>query len=480
MRADVLLAALCASLAVNVALLVSSDVFADWATRLSPAAWTFMTPEKFMPEGPGRKFLNKVVKRKLLLDEEALANATARKPDYDAAHLSAEDVRDIGSVFFYERFAELVAQDDAREALGEPMPMDRPVGKPALDYIGVQLSDEELAEEKLRPETVEALVERIDAHGVFVLPSIIDPSLCRQLAEETNKVIHNPDDNFGFIAKPSFRKDHPLKLKGNVRTVMKKVLRMLEPVLQRTLGNNVRLRELSTLTTYPGAPSQDFHPDTISRKPNVKSVKLFSSFIYLDDIGMDQAPLDVFPGTHGHAHHLKPSHQRWLDQRAPFLRVAVPQGSLVMYDSRVRHRGSANNSPLVRPTVYFSVQEDVADVDSGSTYSIYSDYEELKVADVLSGRLPEIDLGPFPDRVCLENMKKKCPGKEHEELFKCSILPKGKPIREGDDNWMPRRTEDYKFPHRCFLVSRMEMLAQAHIFRPDFVTLASWGPLPNK
>lgn len=469
MASQMLLLALCFSVALNAVLLGS---------KLGSAAHSRVQQASETQEG----FMDRITNRFLLADNELKLNKTAKEKfekSHVSRHLSADDVSEAGSVFFYEQLAKIVSNDNVLRSYGSMEAKERPVGKPGLDLLSVRLSEEELESKQLSQDTIETLIERLDKHGVFVLPEIINQELCRRLAELTHQQIQDPDENFGLISRAEWRKDHPLKLQGDVLNAMQTVLQLLKPVLEGALGPQPQLRELSTLTAYPGSAAQQFHPDTLMKRPGEKVTKLFSSFLYLDHIGMDQAALDVFPGTHRHAYFLGTKNQLWLDKHAPFLRVAVPQGSLVMYDSRIRHRGSANLSPLVRPTLYFSVQENSKEEADGSTYSIYDDYEDLTIDDVLANRIPELPRFFNLDDLCFRNMKAKCPGLDHEDLFKCSVLAPGLVAQEGDAFW-PEDISGFDLPDRCILISRIEKLSKAHVFHPTFKAQASWGPLPNR
>jgi len=152
-----------------------------------------------------------------------------------------------------------------------------------------------------------------------------------------------------------------------------------------------------------------------------------------------------------------------------YVRFAVPIGSLVVYDSRLTHRGSGNTSPFVRPTLYFSLMEGNAtrkDPD-GPTFTIRPEYKRVSVFDVLAGIVPAPDdtlRASHDDDACLQAMIKACPSSPRGfELYKCAT--------EMVD-------QDESLQVVCSLESRMEKSAQVNIFAPDFPPMiASWGPL---
>jgi hypothetical protein len=70
------------------------------------------------------------------------------------------------------------------------------------------------------------------------------------------------------------------------------------------------------------------------------------------------------------------------------VRLAVPAGTIVLYDSRLEHRGTANASPRARPTMYFSFQQQRGTVPDGPTFTLRDEYTgALTLFDVVAGRL---------------------------------------------------------------------------------------------
>ena len=83
--------------------------------------------------------------------------------------------------------------------------------------------------------------------------------------------------------------------------------------------------------------------------------KIYSIFIYLDDVEADMAPLDVQPGTHTHFHFLENEEKNMLFS-SPMVRLKVPAGTIAIMDCRTHHRGSNNTSDRPRPVFYFSLR----------------------------------------------------------------------------------------------------------------------------
>ena len=75
----------------------------------------------------------------------------------------------------------------------------------------------------------------------------------------------------------------------------------------------------------------------------------------------------------------------------PFARLAVPQGSIAIYDSRTLHRGAANTSPFARPTIYFSLAERHKLIPIGPVYSLRHGYRQfpLTINNVILETIPD-------------------------------------------------------------------------------------------
>ena len=113
----------------------------------------------------------------------------------------------------------------------------------------------------------------------------------------------------------------------------------------------------------------------------------------------------------------------------PFARLAVAQGSIVIYDSRTLHRGAANTSPFARPTIYFSLAESQKLIPIGPAYSLRQGYRQfpITIETVLAGNIPEEVLADgvlvHSDERCLEQLEQLCPLKRRGAgLSKLEVL----------------------------------------------------------
>jgi len=123
-------------------------------------------------------------------------------------------------------------------------------------------------------------------------------------------------------------------------------------LIERILGKQAMLYEFSTLISDPGSQRQVVHPDTPYGGAGGAAKDdpvLFTTFVALQDIRLDMGPTIFLPRTHTDA-----MHERFRDQKAgkdellksvPSKCGLLPKGSATIFDSRLLHAGSANQSP---------------------------------------------------------------------------------------------------------------------------------------
>mmetsp|Transcript_5522 Transcript_5522/g.10513 ORF Transcript_5522/g.10513 Transcript_5522/m.10513 type:complete len:195 (+) Transcript_5522:1263-1847(+) len=190
----------------------------------------------------------------------------------------------------------------------------------------------------------------------------------------------------------------------------------------------------------------------------------------------------------------------------PWVRLAVPQGSIVIYDSRLRHRGSGNTSPLTRPTFYFSLGEANKQTPSGPTYSLHQSYKKhtITVEDIIARDVPKVNLeetimADHDDDLCEESMMKACGELSGDPLkfYSCAVDPRHKhrtprltdeddssdddSSDDSDDADGERRQATVAYNllplKNCTLRSRMERIAKLYIYQPGYESRVSWGAL---
>lgn len=150
--------------------------------------------------------------------------------------------------------------------------------------------------------------------------------------------------------------------------------------IERCIGDNAVLHELSCLISDSGSNRQVIHPDT-PQKGDGKAPTLLTCFIALQDISLDMGPTTFLPGTHKPA-----AHKSFFDdsQKDEFLASArasmatLSAGSAALFDSRVLHAGTANRSSQPRSIFYFSFRSS-RHLHTGNPPSIRSDLADRQV-----------------------------------------------------------------------------------------------------
>ena len=283
---------------------------------------------------------------------------------------------------------------------------------PPLDYVSGDLATAlctvHVRRDSSPAEVTEALIARLDKHGVVAVEAdsvMQDVDLLEDVQQFVLDSIYDPDYSFSSINEPEFRKDLPLELNGATAELFQRVLNVSGAALSALVGEDSVLTELSTMTSFPHAGEQRRHPDTnydgYEEEQIFEIPKLYSIYVALADVDEDMAALDVWPGTHLNYHfseyrqYRDDFEERLLNGElartegpplmAPAIRFAVPRGTMVIFDSRTMHRGSANTSPNVRPTMYFSFQERGGQID-GSVGSLRDKYQNsISLADAIHG-----------------------------------------------------------------------------------------------
>lgn len=427
--------------------------------------------------------------------------------------VGVDEIIQAGQLFFNSKVSEILMPTDVQNILNfnnRSWGQEQPATGLALELLQVPLSKKEKEEKQLEKKTVENLVERMDKHGVLVIPSLVDKATCQEMAKVAHQEILNPDYEFGGIQQNEYRKDYPLKLEGLQLRILEDTVKMLKPFLAETLGLDGHLIEFSSLTAYPGAKAQHFHGDSSVDKPEELSslAKLYSAFIYLDDIGADVAPFDVRPGTHTHYQFLSRDEQDMMES-VPFARLQVPVGSIAIYDSRTIHRGGPNrNEKLIRPTLYFSILESRKPAPDGPTYSLRDSYnhKNISVQDLVQDDIPEEiktrAQESHDDKKCLESIIRICGDTMKDErdsknektrqcveetvrssaqkLFKMQLIANSEAKKRGETPLEPNVEKvdinQDAFPG-CSLMSRIEKLANIGVFSPSSKSFVTWGEL---
>jgi hypothetical protein len=148
------------------------------------------------------------------------------------------------------------------------------------------------------------------------------------------------------------------------------------------MGDDLIVGEAGVVISHAGAGPQEAHRDSaflfggLDMEIDLPPFSM-TMLIPLVDVALDMGPTEFWPGSH-----------RRRDVAAvaanPPQRTALTAGSVVFLDSRVVHRGGANVSGPVRPSVYFSFHRRWYVESYG-----YEDKPQVRITPAMLQRLPE-------------------------------------------------------------------------------------------
>lgn len=201
--------------------------------------------------------------------------------------------------------------------------------------------------------------------------------------------------------------------------------------------------------------------------------RLISCFVMLTNVSDEMGATDLWPGTHTMFHF----NNKYVAGAPPF-RMALPEGSIVLWDSRLLHRGSANTSPHRRPAFYFSFMESRGVEPHGPTYSLLRRYRSeitLEEALALSRRLrkhhnrSQVHVPSTPDAAVLQTVEVFGSGFMQMALAERQITPEAKAWYRIHDKATHAKLESGPaVVHACEEV--LELLAG-----PSVPRLEHWG-----
>ena len=119
-------------------------------------------------------------------------------------------------------------------------------------------------------------------------------------------------------------------------------------IVRALLGSKTYLEKAGLILSHPGAEAQRWHMDNphLYAIPTHLPPHSLTVFVALCELTAANGPTEFHLATHVKAHLAAPR------KRHAAARCAA--GSLVGYDTRIRHRGGANASDAERPLVYMT------------------------------------------------------------------------------------------------------------------------------
>ena len=125
----------------------------------------------------------------------------------------------------------------------------------------------------------------------------------------------------------------------------------------------LRIVESGLITSFPGAATQPLHADT-DGDPSERAAVAVKVQVGTVNVTNSMGPLEVMPRSHLWSN-APPDVAAW-----PTLQLPVPPGGVLIYDTRVWHRGGANRGKRKRPVFYLTLLGPGA-VPAGLPFTIY-------------------------------------------------------------------------------------------------------------
>ena len=217
------------------------------------------------------------------------------------------------------------------------------------------------------------LINTFKKNGCIIIPNMLSNNDCNKLLKIISKEKKNKNIELGEIQSPYSRKDILLSLK-DTKKFIKKIYDKIKTFCNVLLPDAL-IVENSSFISYPGAYNQNWHTDTAFKS---ESADLISFAIALDNIESNMGPLEIFlESTKVHksianTHEFNIDLFKKLRKQMNFKKVKCicKKGSLIIWSSKVVHRGSANIHKK-RPVFYFSLMGK-GKPPFGATYSLKS------------------------------------------------------------------------------------------------------------
>jgi len=209
--------------------------------------------------------------------------------------------------------------------------------------------------------------DALRSDGLARVDGVLDADTAAALAAFVNRTLVSarfdvdggvPEQSrFGAVLSRTNRYDLLMPLdEPIVRQALAQAIEPLRDVLERSLGADAELFELSALVSDPGAPRQPLHPDTGWR--NGRGTAVCTAFVALQPIDADMGPTVWLPRSHTEKAHA--TFNAGAMEKTTLLRQStrrlglLGQGDACLFDSRLLHAGGANVSPRRRILFYFS------------------------------------------------------------------------------------------------------------------------------
>lgn len=221
----------------------------------------------------------------------------------------------------------------------------------------IVLSEQEIAEQKMHPNTLKMAKHFFDSRGFLKIDNLFSSSFIETLAEEYEKRLDWSEDRQSLcsgVKVSDKRYIVPIALTGPFSDSTLYANPLLMPLLESILGAKLIVGSMGAITSLPGALEQHIHADyrlLFEESPEFScSIPTYgiTFAVPLIDIDCVNGPTKVWAGSH----RTYPIDQK-MDSYARHL-VSGKIGSCYFWDYRTFHAGGANHSDLPRSLLYMS------------------------------------------------------------------------------------------------------------------------------
>ena len=214
-------------------------------------------------------------------------------------------------------------------------------------------------------------------YGYLTIGEGINDKDCNDILLVINKELGKVDSEYSWNEK--HRKNLRVPLELEIKNIINKILnnKNLEKIWEKFTPNPI-LAESSIFLTYPKAGNQPWHRD-IKLKDDYAD--MITIGIALDDINEDMSILELYPKSMEISDKSliklkdKYNNNYLEDLKYKKKRIICKKGSIIIWNSKLIHRGSKNTSNTIRPLFYFSFLEGDKPRQKGPTYSLKSTYK---------------------------------------------------------------------------------------------------------
>jgi hypothetical protein len=220
---------------------------------------------------------------------------------------------------------------------------------------------------------------QLELLGGMLVPGVVPASVCREVLEDAAMECQSRSVQFSDIKKRGNGHD-----RVDVLMRFTPAVRELVGALQKHFGWDNHVVECSVITTKTGARNQPMHTDSSGARGEAV---LLTIGVALVPISESQGPTEIRLGTHTeYWHDDDNSGSEWEEPMITSGSFCV--GDVVIWDSRVHHRGTAHVSGPPRSLLVLSVLRGPGVRPDGPTYSLRNEYPKSVPVGTIVDALP--------------------------------------------------------------------------------------------